>query len=61
MQAGFIREALEQADILCYVNNETLSSVRMGGIGLGVGSMSVMVPENQTEAAIELIKGLGIE
>ena len=60
-QAGFIREALEQADIICYVNNENLSSVRMGGIGVGVGSMTVMVPDNQTEQAIEIIKGLGIE
>ena len=60
-QAGFIREALEQADIVCYVNNENLSSVGMGGIGFGMGRMTVMVPENQGEQAIEIIRGLGIE
>jgi len=61
MQAGFIRDALEQADIVCYVNNENLSSIRMGGAGIGVGSMAVMVPEDRAEKAIEIIKGLGIE
>ena len=59
-QAGFIRDALEQADIACYVNNENLSTMR-GGLGIGVGSMAVMVPENQIEHAIEIIKVLGMK
>jgi len=61
MQAGLIRGALEQADIHCYVNNENFSSIRMSGIGIGMGSMMVMVPDNQAEEAIEIIKELGIE
>ena len=61
MQAGFIRDALEQADIVCYVNNENLSAIRMGGMGIGAGSMAVMVPVDRAEEAIEIIKGLGIE
>jgi len=58
IQAGLIRSVLEQADIICYVNNENFSSLRMGGMGLGVGSMSIMVPDNQSEQAIEIIQQL---
>ena len=61
MQAGFIRSALEDVDILCYINNENFSSVRMGGMGLGIGGMTIMVPDNQAEQAIEIIKQLEIE
>ena len=61
MQAGFIRSALEDADILCYINNENFSSVRMGGMGLGIGGMTIMVPDNQAEQAIGIIKQLEIE
>ena len=56
MQAGFIRDALEQADIVCYVNNENLSAIRMGGMGIGAGSMAVMVPVDRAEEAIEIVK-----
>ena len=61
IQAGLVQGALEQADIICYVNNENLSSIRTGGIGIGIGSMTVLVPETQAEKAIEIIKELGIE
>jgi hypothetical protein len=61
VQAGLIRSALEGADIICYVDNENLASVQMGGVGIGAGRMSVMVPENEAEQAISIIKGLGIE
>ena len=60
MQAGLIRNALEQSGIVCYVNNENLSGIRFGGIGIGAGSMAVMVPKNQAEDAMEVIKELGI-
>ncbi|MDD5679455.1 MAG: DUF2007 domain-containing protein [Kiritimatiellae bacterium] len=61
VQSGMIREALEQADITCYVDNEHFSSVQMGGMSIGAGSMKVMVPEDQTEQAKDIIAGLGIE
>ncbi len=61
IQAGLIQGALDHADIICYVNNENLSSIRTGGIGIGIGSMTVMVPETQAEEAIEIIKELGVE
>jgi hypothetical protein len=60
-QAGIIRGALENENIICYVNNENTASTHFGGIGLGAASMAVMVPENQAEQAVEIIKGLGIE
>ena len=60
MQAGLIRGALEQSGIVCYVNNENLSGMHFGGMGIGAGSMAVMVPENQAEDAMEIIKELGI-
>lgn len=57
VQAGMIREALVQASINCYVNNE------MGGMSIGAGSMStgIMVPEDQAEQARDIITGLGME
>ena len=60
-QAGFIRDALEQADIVCYVNNENISGMRFGGMGIGAGSMAVMVPKDRAEEAIGIIKALGIQ
>ena len=61
VQAGMIREALTQASVNCYVDNETFSGVQMGGISIGAGKMSVMVPEDQAEQAKEIIAGLGME
>ena len=61
VQAGIIREALVQANVNCYVNNEIFSSTRMGGVSIGAGSMSVMVPEDQAEQARDIITGLGME
>lgn len=60
-QAGFIRGALEQANIVCYVNNEQTAGMRFGGMGIGASAMSVMVPESQAAEAIEIIKELGLE
>lgn len=60
MQAGLIRSALEESGIICYVNNENLSGIRFGGMGIGAGSMAVMVPENQAKDAVGIIKELGI-
>jgi len=59
-QAGFIRSTLELNDIVCYVNNENVSSVRFGGIGMGAAGMMVMVPESQAEKARQLISDLGL-
>ena len=56
IQAGLIHSVLEQADIICYVNNENFSAIRMGGLGMGAGGMSIMVPDNQAEQAIGIIK-----
>ena len=39
VQAGMIRETLVQASVNCYVDNEIFSSVRMGGVSIGAGSM----------------------
>lgn len=50
-----------QANINCYIDNETFSSVQMGGMSIGAGSMKVMVPEDQTKHAKDIIAGLGIE
>jgi hypothetical protein len=58
VQAGMIREALVQASVNCYVNNET---VQVGCINIGAGSMSIMVPEDQAEQARDIITGLGME
>jgi hypothetical protein len=60
-QAGFIRCALEEADIVCYINNENTAGTHFGGIGLGAASMAVMVPDNQVQEAREILKELGIE
>ena len=58
-QAGLIRSVLEESDIICYINNENFSSLQMmGGVGLGIGSISIMVPDNQAKQAIEIIKQL---
>lgn len=61
IQAGMIREALVQASVNCYVANEMFSSVRMGGVSIGAGNMSVMVPEDQAQLARDIITGLGFE
>lgn len=60
-QAGLIRNALEQNNIICYVNNESVSSIRFGGIGMGAASMMVMVPESQQDEALKIISDLGLE
>ena len=60
-QAGLIRSALEQNDVVCYINNENVSSVRFGGIGFGAAGMMVMVPESQQEKARQIISNLGLE
>ncbi len=56
-----IREALEQSKVNVYIDNETLSSVRFGGIGIAAGGMNVMVPENEVEQARKILADLGIE
>ena len=56
VQSGFIRSALEEAGVICYVDNENFSAVRMGGLG----TMTVMVPRSQAERAGEIIRELGI-
>ena len=61
LQAGMIRVALEQANVNCYVDNETASSVRMGGVGIGAGSTTIMVPRYEAERALDIITGLAIE
>ena len=55
MQAGMIREALQDAGINCFVNNEAVSSMRFGGFGIGAGKMNVMVPRDQAEQAKKII------
>lgn len=60
-QAGLIQRALEQNDIVCYINNENASTVRFGGLGFGAASMMVMVPENQRDKALKIISDLGLE
>lgn len=59
VQAGMIREALEQAGVNCYVSNENFSAIRTFG-GVGAGTMAVMVPESQAEQATQIIKDLGV-
>ena len=61
IEAGLISGALEHAGIVCYVNNENLSAVKMGGGGIGVGRMTVMVPESQITKSLEIIADLGME
>ncbi len=62
IQAGMIRGALENAEIHCYINNENFATVRLGGgMGLGVGTMQVMVPEEQADTARDIVAGLGID
>jgi len=56
--AGMIRAALESAGINVYINNESFSQIRQGGIGIGSGSMAVMVPENEAEKARQIIDAL---
>ncbi len=58
-QAGLIQNALEDKDILCYVNNENASTVRFGGIGFGAAGMAVMVPKRHEEKARSIIAALG--
>lgn len=58
MQAGMIRDALLEADINCYVNNESTSAMRFGGFGIGAGTMNVMVPRDQAEQAKKIIESL---
>ena len=60
-QAGLIQNALEQNDVVCYVNNENASSVRFGGLGFGAASMMVMVPESQQDKAYQVISELGLK
>jgi len=60
-QAGLIRSALEQNNVVCYVNNENVSSMRFGGLGFGAASMMVMVPESQRDEALQIISELGLE
>lgn len=60
LQAGMIREALEQAGVNCYVNNENFS-IQNGCISIGAGSMRIMVSEDQAEQAKDVITGLGME
>ncbi len=60
IQAGMIRDALEQANINCYVNNEVACSARFGGVSLGAGGMAVMVPENEVGQARQILVGLGV-
>lgn len=61
VQAGMIREALEQANVTFYIDNETTSTVRFGGVGIGAGRMTVMVPEGQIDQATQILAALGIE
>lgn len=62
IQAGMIRGALEDAGLHGYVNNENFATVRLGGgMGLGVGTMRVMVPADQADRARGIVVGLGIE
>ncbi len=61
IHAGMIREALEQAGINCYVNNDIASSVRLGGVSIGAGATRVMVPDDSAAKAREIITGLGIK
>ena len=61
VHAGLISSALEHAGIVCYVNNENLSAIHMGSIGIGACSMAVMVPEDKAEEAINIIHEAGIE
>jgi hypothetical protein len=60
-QAGLIRNALEQSDIVCYVNNENVSSMRFGGQGSGAASMMVMVPKSHRDKAMQIISDMGLE
>ena len=62
VQAGMIREALVQASVNCYVNNEMGGmSIGAGSMSTGAGSMRIMVPEDQAEQARDIITGLGME
>lgn len=61
IQAELINSTLEQAGIVCYVNNGNLTSIYMGSIGIGAFSMVIMVPENMKELAEEIIKKLELE
>ncbi len=60
IQASLIQGALENEGIPAYVSNENFAAAR-GSIGIGISEMAVMVPEDQAEQAIEIIKGLGLE
>ena len=59
MQAGIIQSALEDNNILCYVDNENMSAIRFGGMAIGAAAMTVMVPESQQEQAHQIISELG--
>jgi hypothetical protein len=59
-QAGLIQGALEQANMICYINNENASGIRFGGIGMGAARMTVMVPESQLEKSLQIISELGL-
>ena len=59
IQAGMIREAFEKAEIIFYINNENISSMRFVGTRIGAGDMTVMVQENFLEEALTLINDLG--
>jgi len=61
IQAGMIREALQQAGVNCYVENETFSMVRLGGgAGTGLGAMRAMVPADQVDRARAIIAELDV-
>lgn len=61
VQAGMVRSALEDSGIPCYVNNENMSGLRFGGLATGAAAMQVMVPENQMDDALQIIRELGFQ
>ena len=58
IEAGMIREALEQAGVNFYIQNENFAAIRTI-TGIGAGTVTVMVPENEVERAKEIIAGIG--
>ncbi len=62
IQAGMIRGAMEEAGVTCHVDNENFAAVKLGGgMGIGAGTMRVVVPSDQVERANEILQGLCIE
>lgn len=57
MQAVRIREALEQAGIICYVENENVGAIWSGLVD-GVATTTVMVPRPDADAAKQIIEDL---